>query len=415
VQVDAWYRSGASAIAISVLSMGVAVWALARLLVRVAGSAIGAAAGGALLLSNPNVLYLQSTPMTEPLLIATTLLSVMLTAEWLDRGAGSSPRAAGWALVSACLTRYEAWPITGATIALAGLILLRRGAAPVAALRACGRLALYPATAIALFSANSRWTTGTWSVPAGFFVPENKALGEPVLALEQVRESVYQLSGTALVWPASAAAVLVALALVRSRRHASLFLLIALVAAAILPWSAYYYGHPLRVRYAVPLVAAAAALTGAGVSLLWAPLRPVVAVLIVAAALRQTPPLDAGALLIAESQRDAGNTAGRRAVTTYLRDHHDGSPIMMSMGSLAHYMHDLGREGFDIHDFLHEGNSEVWRYAMLGPRGYVRWLIVEERAEGGDDLFQATLHNPRFLEGFERVAEGGGVALYRAR
>jgi hypothetical protein len=30
-------------------------------------------------------------------------------------------------------------------------------------------------------------------------------------------------------------------------------------------------------------------------------------------------------------------------------------------------------------------------------------------------LFQAAKRDPRFLEGFERVVEGGGVALYRAR
>ncbi len=60
--------------------------------------------------------------------------------------------------------------------------------------------------------------------------------------------------------------------------------------------------------------------------------------------------------------------SGRRAVTAYLRTHYDGRPIMMSMGSLAHYMHDLSLEGFDIHDFLHEGNGEVWVSAMqYGP------------------------------------------------
>ena len=33
---------------------------------------------------NPNVLYLQSTPMTEPLLFGLTLLAVAATAQWLD-------------------------------------------------------------------------------------------------------------------------------------------------------------------------------------------------------------------------------------------------------------------------------------------------------------------------------------------
>jgi hypothetical protein len=42
-------------------------------------------------------------------------------------------------------------------------------------------------------------------------------------------------------------------------------------------------------------------------------------------------------------------------------------------------------------------------------------VIVEERAEGGDALFRAAERDPKFLDGFERVAEGGGISLYRAR
>src|SRR5688500_8124571 len=84
VQVDAWYRTGASAIAISVAALAIGAWALTSLIIRRTGSIAGGAAGAALLLANPNILYLQSTPMTEPLLFGTTLLAVALTGEWLD-------------------------------------------------------------------------------------------------------------------------------------------------------------------------------------------------------------------------------------------------------------------------------------------------------------------------------------------
>jgi hypothetical protein len=51
--------------------MAVTTWALARFTVRTTGSVVGGVAGAALLMLNPNLLYLQSTPMTEPLLLAT--------------------------------------------------------------------------------------------------------------------------------------------------------------------------------------------------------------------------------------------------------------------------------------------------------------------------------------------------------
>ena len=103
-------------------------------------------------------------------------------------------------------------------------------------------------------------------------------------------------------------------------------------------------------------------------------------------------------------------------MTEYLRQHWDRTTIMMSMGSLAHYMHDLSRLNIDIRDFLQEGNEQLWVHAATrGPRGFVTWVAIEERAEGGDALHQAAARDPKFLDGFDRVAEGGGVALYRAR
>ena len=179
--------------------MAVAAWALARFSVRTTGSVVGGAAGAALLMLNPNLLYLQSTPMTEPLLLATCLLAIALTAEWVDADGTAGTRAAGWAIVAACMTRYEAWPVCGALIALAWLALLRRGQPLGASLRRTIRLATYPAIALVLFSANSRWTTGTWFVPAGFFVPENEALGNATLAFAQVRESVVETVGRCVV------------------------------------------------------------------------------------------------------------------------------------------------------------------------------------------------------------------------
>jgi hypothetical protein len=294
--------------------------------------------------------------------------------------------------------------------------MMRRGASASAALRAGARLAAYPAIAIVVFTVNSRYTTGAWFIGGDFFVPENiDALGQPLEALRQVREGLHELSGTVLVRCGYAGAALAAIALVRSKSRAPIVLLAALGAAAALPWYAYYNGHPFRIRYDVPLVAACAALCGALVALLWRPLRIPAAAAIVALTVMQAPPLDRDTPLVAESLRDAEHMKGRQAVTDYLAAHRDGRTILMSMGSLGHYMHDLSHAGFDIHDFLHEGNGEAWPFAMLRARTVAGWVVIEERAEGGDALYLQSKRNHRFLEGFDRVAEGGNVALYRAR
>ena len=413
VQIDALYRTGASAIAISVLSSALAVWAMADAIRRTTGSLAGALVAAALLLLNPNVLYLQSTPMTEPLLFATVMSSVALTLRWLDDTA-QAPTAAGVALAAACLSRYEGWPVAAAIVFITVGVLIRRRVPIATAVRAGARLAAYPAIAIVLFLVNSRWTVGSWFVASGFFVAENvDALAHPLVAWDQLREGLYRLSGTALVWSGYSGAVLIVVTYVRSRTRAPLALLLAPIAAAALPLTAYVQGHPFRIRYDVPLVAACAALAGGGVALLWTRMQPLAAALVITVAVVQAPPFDRNAPLIVESQRDAGNQKGRDAVTAYLVEHRNGRTIMMSMGSLGHYMHDLSARGFVIRDFLHEGNGDIWNFAITDPKAVVGWIAIEEKAEGGDALYLEAKRHPAFLDGFTRVAEGGGVALYR--
>jgi hypothetical protein len=416
VQIDFFYRTGASAVAISIASTGIAAWALASVILRATGSRAGACTAVALLVLNPDVLYLQSTPMTEPLLFATTAAALAFVVAWIERGAIGWPHAAGATLAAACLTRYEAWPIAVCAIALSGAVLLRRGTPLTRTATACLQLAVWPAAAVVLFLINSRWTVGAWFVSTGFFVAENtEALGHPLVAWAQVREGLYRLSGTGLVWSAYAGAAMMVASFVRSRRAAQLALLLALAGAAALPWSAYVEGHPFRIRYDVPLVVASAALAGAGVSLLWARLQGLAAAALVVLTVMQSHPFDPAAPMVSESKREASSQAGRRTVTAYLDAHRDGRTIMMSMGSLGHYMQDLSADGFRIRDFLHEGNGDLWNFAMGDPRGLAGWLVIEEKAEGGDALFQEVRRRPELLASFQKVAEGGGVALYCAK
>src|SRR5678810_22805 len=68
IQNDFLYRTGASGVAISVASFAIATGSIAWIVLAITESAGAALAGAAVFALNPNVLYLQSTPMTEPLL-----------------------------------------------------------------------------------------------------------------------------------------------------------------------------------------------------------------------------------------------------------------------------------------------------------------------------------------------------------
>jgi hypothetical protein len=86
---------------------------------------------------------------------------------------------------------------------------------------------------------------------------------------------------------------------------------------------------------------------------------------------------------------------------------------MASMGSLGHYMQELSEADIFVRDFLHEGNGDLWKAALPTPATHVRWILIEEKAEGGDMLAERARKEPAFLKGFTRAVYGGGVALYR--
>jgi hypothetical protein len=414
VQVDAWYRTGASGVAISIACYAITVASTAWLVHRATGSLAGAAAGAIVMASQPDVLYLQATPMTEPLLMALSLGGVALVWRWAAGGGVEPPWRAGVVLGLACLTRYEAWPITVAALAGACLALWTTGVPFVVAVRRVARIAAYPLGAILAFLVLSRATVGAWLVTGGFFVPDNPDYHRPFKAAASVWWGLRQLNGTVTVGLGVAALGLLLWHVVRHRAHRALVVTLALAGGAALPIYAFYNGHPFRVRYMVVLAMSLAAITGLGVGLL-PRLRVAAALVVAVAALAETPPWSATAPMVLEAQWDRPHSLGRRAVRACLARDRRGEPILASMGSLAHLMQETAADGIALRDYIHEGIGQIWTDSLEHPARHAGWILVEERAEGGDALHQRQRERPEFLAGFDRVCEGGGVALYRRR
>jgi hypothetical protein len=428
VQIDALYRTGASGVAIAVASFAVATAAIASIVMAITGSEPASIAAAAVFMLNPNVLYLQSTPMTEPLLIALTTVAVAALMNAIrDRSAaaahdardlaarawpGRHARSIGILFALACLTRYEAWPVTAAALALAASALWLRGERIAGAAAAVGRVARYPGVAIAGFAIFSRVVVGQWFVAGDFFVPENKALGDWWLSMKEIAWGTRALSSEVLVWlGAVGIGSAVTMALIdRERAHA--LVAASLGATAAIPLVAFHNGHPFRIRYMVPLLAIEAIGCGVAAGLIRR-LHFAGAALVLAIALVTLRPLDARAPMVVEAQWDAPNLPERARVTACLGPPRPGVKIMASMGSLGHYMQEASAAGYHLRDFLHEGNGDIWLAAILRPRPFADWILIEEKAEGGDMLARIAREQPRFLEGYTRTCEGAGLALYR--
>lgn len=404
VQLDWNFRTGFSAIAMSVLSLAVGLGALSRYLARHTGSVVAAVVVPIAVLANPNVLYLQSTPMTEPLLFGLSFVALLAVDTWIGSGRPRDAHGAGLVLSALVLTRYEGWLI-GAVLVLvawAARRSLRDGAT---------WLAVYPAVAIAAFFWLSYWSSGVLLATSGFYTPNNPARGSWLAAAGQIWWTTYAMAGPGIM-VMGAVGVLVTLWRAATSRGRSL-LPLSFFATALLPLVAFHAGHPQRVRYMVALTVAAAVSAGLAFAIIPRRIITLLAMVFLSVSLTSRPPLSTRAPMVVESQWEVPFGRDRRTVTNYLREHYDGTPIMASMGSLAHYMQETTSIGLSIRNFLHEGNGDLWSEAWLAPRHHVRWIMVEELARGGGMLAVHARETPAFLDGFARVSEGGGLALYR--
>ncbi|MSO29721.1 MAG: hypothetical protein EXQ48_02095 [Acidobacteria bacterium] len=418
-QIDFFYRTGAFGSLLSIACFGIVAYAAARLVLVITGSTLGAAASTTLLVLNPNLLYLQATPMTEPLMLAITFMAVLWTYEWVVTNVDDVPTRLGVAYFAAAWSRYEAWPVIAAAIGAALFAAWRRHVPAMSVLRRAVHLAAWPAAAVLLFVINSRITVGSWFVTDGFFVPDLGYQGQAGRSLIAVWWGSHELSTTTTTTLALLGGTLIGVRAVMSRAEAPMLVPLALLAAGALPFYAFHAGHPFRIRYMIPMVAAYAPLAGLLVgSLRHGRVSSLAATALVSVmigvTLLQSPPWKQDAPMLLEAQWDRPASQARRAVTVCLAPGYRGEKVLASMGSLAHYMQELSLEGFALRDFVHEGNGVIWQLALeTGPAPHAGWMLVEEQAEGGDVLAQRIRRDPLFTRGMTRICEGGGVALYR--
>jgi len=121
----ALYENGMAATVVSMAAFVATARYLYKLATRLASSRYAGLAAAALFVANTNVLYLQSTPMTETLLLACIAAAVYHLHEWCRTGRYGQLAATSVATLLATLTRYEGWVLAVAVAAVVAWTLLR--------------------------------------------------------------------------------------------------------------------------------------------------------------------------------------------------------------------------------------------------------------------------------------------------
>jgi hypothetical protein len=381
VMRDAWWHSGLAGVLPSLACFVIAgafLFSAAQRVFLSSQASSGAALAVALLFAlNPNILYLQATPMTELPLLASLAALLWATLWFRDSQSTWAVLAAAAASNAAALTRYEGWFLIP-FVCLNFLAVAKRKPHAIlfAVLAALGPLAwlahnqYYYGNALEFYN-------GPYSAAAiyqrqvaqgGFRYPGDH---DWVSAARYYFAASHRVVG----WPLLVLGIAGTLIAVIKRVWWALFLL--LLPAVFYVWSMHSSGTPIFVpdlppyswyntRYAIAVVPFAAFAAGALVTLVPARFQAktsILLALVIAGVWGFSPP---SSISWKESEV---NSAARRAWTAQAasflaREYRPGSGIVFPFGDLTGILREAG---IPLREGLHEGNGAAFDAAMARP------------------------------------------------
>ncbi len=460
VLFDGQYLSGLIPSLISVFAFSLSGWLVFRISKRLTGSDMAGVFAAGVLLANPNLQYLQSSPMTEPVYMLLFLLALDSLIAWREVGGGRLPWAAALWIGLGAVCRYEGWYLAAGI----GVLLVwdcSSGRLPLPrALRAATVLAGGFALPVAAHFGYIYYRLGDTflhKVAKGAEVPA-ETYKRPFLAALYHAGELFQ--ATALL-PLLAAVAGLLLVLAARRDLDRRLPLMLLWIPSLINISALYWGLIYRVRYSILLVPAVAIfssfLVGSGRSLRrvflgaailamllpWLPwlfphkwkynflfagpgilILPALALVLAFWALsRKRYAVPLLLLLVAGMQFPAlrGESRAmlrealehefiepqRSEVLSHLAEHYDGTRILIDMGRQAPLIYD---SQLPVREFIYnEGGGGHWHRAIWAPHAEAGWICAEE----GDEVWKLLHVDPPWLERYLLALQTRNFVLYR--
>ncbi len=418
VMKDAWWRNGLAGVipaAACFVLAGVFLFAAAR---RAYDSTAAAFAVALVFALNPNMLYLQSTPMTEAMFAAALAALVWAMLWFRDSQSWISIVAAGIASSAASLIRYEGWFV----IPFAAIILLLLAKQKWHALLFGAIAALGPISWLAhnqyYYSNALEFYNGPWSAAAIYARQLAQGMQRYPGDHDWHAALRYYFAASLLVAgvPAIAIGAIGMLATLVLRKALPAIVILALPVVFYI-WSMHSSGTPIFIptlwpfswyntRYAIAVLPLAAFAAGAVVAIL--PDRARVTHLSAAVVVAAIPASvwilhrDQPAICWKESQM---NSIARRdwtqqAASFLAANYRAGSGIIYPFGDLTGV---LRQAGIPLRESLHSGNVAEWMLATTRPYAGLRteWAL----AFSGDEVATAALRAHRFGKNYEVVKQ----------
>jgi hypothetical protein len=385
--------------------------------------------------AGPNVLYLQSVPMSELPFVACFLGAVYFAASWMLRGSLFSLFMAALMACLSTLSRYEGWALVALlTVAviwfckraghrrdeIEGIFLLFG----LVAFLGAGLWVLWNQVIFgdALYFLHSQYGTKAINgLQLAAMPPGARPAGNLPLSAEVVGWAMLDNLGAIAVGLATIG--LARLAVARRFGPATVTAVVLLLFPLVFNVAAAFSGAeviadpnatpgvgPTNVRYALLLAPAAGFLVGwlaHGSNLRW----PVLAACLLSAALVW----HAGLVDVQEARSLVTTPQGRLSTRAgdWLRQHYDGGVVLMQRRTNENL---LFTSHVPLGDVVYEGDREEWTSDLRGPGRDVRWLVMDagDPATGAPaDQVWLDLHDSAAGDGYQRVYQDGPIAVYR--
>ena len=440
---DWMWRTGFAGSIVSMVSFiiaGLSLFLLARNFYRNekgAWSKALPALSAAIFVFNPSALYLQSTPMSELLFIATLVAAVYLLRRWVNGQTAGRLAVAAIAMAMATLARYEAWP--GAVLSILIVYLTSRGNWK----DKIKRSALFAAI---VGAGPGYWFWHNWAIYGNaleFLTGPNSARGIALqnrinfdwsaIFVGHAWLDLWTIAAATAVCAGPFVLLLSAIGFTRSLiaernsllQHSPLILLILPFffhafslyrgEIQIIPLSALGL---LNVRYGLPHLLSVALFAPAAVLLFKGSIRRyagVVVCVILAAQYLYLVSEGPGQLAIyQEGYRNGVNARPvreRARVASFLRSNPPGRLILMHIGALGPL---VSQGGLRFSDIIHEGTAR-WHQLDDGVPRDVATVIVQQ----GDPLDMRIGENPQLgndLAGdFDQLLSVGNIKVFARR
>jgi hypothetical protein len=353
-----------------------------------------------LLIFNPNIMYMQSTPMTELLLIATMLFGSYFFIKWLYSNETKDLLLASFGVFLATLVRYEGWFVllVCASIIILNSVLLRKSKKTGE-----GQSVLFLTLGTFGIALWVLWNLLIWGNPIYFLDGGSSASaqqsqlaaagqlptkGHIITSLTTITQASYLNVGKITFVVGILALIFV---IYKARRNRNIIFAILILAAPFLldyitlvlgittirvSWATMF-----NIRYGVMVVPLIAAVVALAVNYIKIPnwSKLIVGLIVVIVGLNAT--------VVTLYDPTHGSSGTNQSLANYrnvISKDYKGGNILASVQTFDPVMQELG---FPLKNYIHEGNYHIWDKTLIDPENAVAYVMMQKGGSGaGVDL-----------------------------